>query len=94
MSEMFNTIDRKTWQEIKETLQWPPMENQLVVYTQTTMSFSYLNKAWRIWACRLNVVYISHPYRDIVSSENLNCVVSYSPDVIAVSYHQSRDRRN
>ena len=27
-------IDRKTWREIKETLQWPPMEHQLVVYTQ------------------------------------------------------------
>ena len=34
MSEIFNNIDRKTWREIKETLQWPPMENQLVVYTQ------------------------------------------------------------
>ena len=33
MSDIFNTIDRKTWREIKETLQWPPMENQLVVYT-------------------------------------------------------------
>jgi len=31
---IFNTIDRKTWREIKETLQWPPTENQLVVYTQ------------------------------------------------------------
>ena len=29
----FNAVDRKTWREIKETLQWPPMENQLVVYT-------------------------------------------------------------
>ena len=28
MSEVFNTMDR-----IKETLQWPPMGNQLVVYT-------------------------------------------------------------
>ena len=34
VSEIFNTIDRKTWREIKQTLQWPPMENQLVVYTQ------------------------------------------------------------
>ena len=34
MSEIFNTIDRTTWREIKETLQWPPMENRLVVYTQ------------------------------------------------------------
>ena len=33
VSEIFNTIERKTWREIKETLQWPPMENQLVVYT-------------------------------------------------------------
>ena len=34
VSEIFNNIDRKTWREIKETLQWPPMEIQLVVYTQ------------------------------------------------------------
>ena len=34
MSEIFNNIDRKIWREIKETLQWPPMENQLVVYTR------------------------------------------------------------
>ena len=34
VSENFNNIDRKTWREIKETLQWPPVENQLVVYTQ------------------------------------------------------------
>ena len=34
VSDIFNTIDRQTWREIKETLQWPPMENQLVVYTQ------------------------------------------------------------
>ena len=33
VSEMFNNIDRKTWLEIKETLQWPPMENLLVVCT-------------------------------------------------------------
>ena len=33
VSEIFNNTDRKTWREIKETLQWPPMENQLVVYT-------------------------------------------------------------
>ena len=32
VSEIFNTVDRKTWREIQETLQWPPMENQLVVY--------------------------------------------------------------
>ena len=24
VSEIFNNIDRKTWREIKETLQWPP----------------------------------------------------------------------
>ena len=34
VSEMFNNIDRKTWREIKETLHWPPTENQLVVCTQ------------------------------------------------------------
>ena len=34
MSEIFINIDRKTGREIKETLQWPPMENELVVYTQ------------------------------------------------------------
>ena len=27
VSEIVNNIDRKTWREIKETLQWPPMEN-------------------------------------------------------------------
>ena len=26
--ELFNNIDRKTWREIKETFQWPPMVNQ------------------------------------------------------------------
>ena len=26
VSDIFNNIDRKTWREIKETLQWPPME--------------------------------------------------------------------
>ena len=31
--EIFNNIDRKNWREIKETLQWPPMENQLLVCT-------------------------------------------------------------
>jgi len=34
VSDIYNTIDRITWRKIKETLQWPPMENQLVVYTQ------------------------------------------------------------
>ena len=34
VSEIVNNIDRKTWREIKETLQWPPIKNQLVVYTQ------------------------------------------------------------
>ena len=34
VSDIFNNVDRKTWREIKETLQWPSMENQLVVYTQ------------------------------------------------------------
>jgi len=33
VSEIFKKIVRRTWREIKETLQWPPMENQLVVYT-------------------------------------------------------------
>ena len=39
VSEIFNTIDRKTWREIKETSQWPPMENQLVVYTHNSRSY-------------------------------------------------------
>ena len=26
VSDIFNNIDRKTWREIKETLQWPPMK--------------------------------------------------------------------
>ena len=34
VSDIFNNIDRKSWREIKETLQRPPMKNQLVVYTQ------------------------------------------------------------
>ena len=34
VSEIFNNTDQKTWLEIKETLQWPPVENQLVVPTQ------------------------------------------------------------
>ena len=25
--ELFNNIDIKTWREIKETFQWPPMVN-------------------------------------------------------------------
>ena len=37
VSEIFNNIDRKTWREIKETLQRPPMENQLVVYTHLAL---------------------------------------------------------
>ena len=49
MSEIFNNIDRKTWREIKETLQWPPMENQLVVYTQLC---SYYGE--RGWGAGLN----------------------------------------
>ena len=40
VSEIFNNTDRKTWREIKETLQWPPMENQLVVYTLMCEQFN------------------------------------------------------
>ena len=47
VSEMFNTIDRKTWWEIKETLQWPPMENQLVVYTQIVDFYAHISDECR-----------------------------------------------
>ena len=43
VSEIFNNIDRKTWREIKETLQWPPMENQLVVCTRICFGRSSFN---------------------------------------------------
>ena len=50
VSEIFNNIDRKTWREIKETLQWPPMENQLVVYTKLAL-FDNLIRASHFMKC-------------------------------------------